>query len=678
MKNYRLFSIFLVLLLIPSNLFAQNPKTEEVLLPTQKSKILEEFAKPFVSLPTTQLPKKEEKPLVGVQESKVKVAEKKTPVETDLEQVVVTATRNPQPLYQLALPVTVIRREQIEAEGVLQATDILRSVPGLAVVRSGRRGRTTSLFLRGSNANQVLFMIDGIQYSSPTTGFFDATNLLLEDVERIEVIKGPQSTLYGSEAMGGVVNIITRKGKLGRPKLEGRFEYGSQKSFYESGSVSGGAGPVDYFASMGRLDSDVGTANRRVEKDRYQNMDISGRVGIKLPFNSRLDTNYQFITGFSPLDDGAFRNDVNRWQKTKDNVIGTALTMNPFSWLTEIFKFSVFDERLVSIDPGDPGLRVPQAESVFKLDTQIYTLDWQNTVRPFEGNTITGGYEFQVQRGDNRTFDRIIRNSGFYIQDQQAFWDRLFLTAGARLEENSSFGDSLNPKVSAAYLLKETGTKFKGSFGTGFRTPTLNELFFPNFGNPVLQPEESRSFDWGFEQDIPFINAHFETAMYHNHFDNLIQAVPKAGGGIIAANTGKATMDGIELILSCEPIPGFFSLSGFYAYLATKDKSLAGGPLIRRPKNSGGINANFHWKKWSLNLDANLVGNRRDRTFAAGRPPFEVNTGYGMLDIMFGYEIFKGWELYFRGENITDTNYTEVVGFPSSGALFFGGVRAKV
>ena len=691
MNRFVAFSVALLFLFQP-NLFAQKTKTPVDLEPSsamQAQTTAFESSEPS-SAPVhgPQFPTEEEKLLVAVQESKIKllaqkksVPEKKSQpmvLESTADPVIVTATRNPQPLSQIGLPVSIITRKQIEREGEIQALDALRAIPGMTVVRSGTRGRTTSLFLRGANANQTLFMVDGVQYTSPTTGFFDITNLMLEDIERIEVIKGPQSDLYGSEAMGGVINIITRTGSKGRPKVSGQFQYGSEYTFYEAGSVSGGVGPVDYFGTITRMDSLAGVGKRRIEGDGYQDINVTGRGGIQLPFNSKLDTSYRFISGLTSLDDGTFRNDINRWSKTKDNVVTSVLTLNPFTWLTETIKGSYFDERLLSVDPGNPGLARPERESAFKLDARIYTLDWQNTVRLFSTNTVTAGYQFEVQRANNRTIDKIIRDGGYYVQDQQSFWDRLFLTAGARLEDNSAFGNSFNPKVSAAYLLKETKTKFKASFGTAFKTPTMNELYFPNFGNLNLLPEKSRGYDWGIEQQLPFLDASIEADMYHNSFENLIQALPAPGGRFIAQNTGKATMDGIELILNCKPIPGFLELSGFYSYLITHDKSIAGGELVRRPKNSGGVNVNLHFlKKWNFNIDASLVGSRKDRTGMARRPPVEINNGYGLINLMLSYDLMDHWQIYGKAENVTNTDYDEVLGFQTSGALFFGGVKMK-
>ncbi|MBI4397669.1 MAG: TonB-dependent receptor [Candidatus Omnitrophica bacterium] len=633
-----------------------------------------------VSSAKLKYPQPAQKSFVDAQESKVKVstAGQAAHPASVTEPIVVTATRHAQPVSQIALPVTVITREDIERQGDLQVYDALRSVPGLTILRSGPRGRVTSLFLRGANSNQVLFMVDGVEYTSPGTGNFNPTNILLEDIERIEVIKGPQSTLYGSDAMGGVIHVITRKGKLGRPKINGKIEYGSERTLYEAGTVSGQIGKFDYLGSIARLDSTTGTAKRRIENDRYEDINVSGRGGMRLPANSKLELNYRFMSGFTPVDDGAFLNDSNRWSKTKDNTLGTFLTLNPFTWLKNILKFSYFDERTLSVDPADSGLRRPQIESVFKLDAQVYTFDWQNEIRPFETNTVTGGYEYEIQRADNRTFDRILRNGGYYIQDQQSFWDRLFLTAGVRLEENNAFGNSLNPKISAAYLIKKTNTKFKADFGTGFRTPTLNQLYFPNFGNPGLRPEESRSFDWGVEQTLPFWDSKIGADMYHTHFNNLIQAVanPLKPGWSMAANTGKAVVDGIELSVDSQPIKKVLTLSGFYSYMVTVDKSLAGSALLRRPKNSGGVTVNLHlWDKWNLNVDANFVGNRKDSSFVFGRPRFEVNKGYGILNAKLSYDVTKYWQVYAHGENITNEDYEDVLGFQTSGALLFGGVK---
>ncbi|MBI4971933.1 MAG: TonB-dependent receptor [Candidatus Omnitrophica bacterium] len=645
------------------------------------------------------LPKEDEKPLVGAQESKVKVIDQKTADEIkkrnesaaapfypdqggynnylQVDPLIVTATRSAQPMSHVGLPMTVITREQIEREGDMQVIDVLRNVPGVNVVRNGSRGRTTSVFIRGANGNHTLFMINGVEVSSPATGAYDPTNLNVEDVERIEIIRGPQSTLYGSEAIGGVINVITREGKPNtRPHVEGQFEYGTQRTFDENGAVSGGFGPVTYFGSFSRIDTGAGVASRRLEHDNYQDTNATGRFTVKLPMNSKIDTNYKFTRGYTPIDDGSFLNDTNAWTKTRDNLISSALTMNPFSWFTQTVKMSEFDSRMVSVDPPD---NLFDWDSVFKLDSKIYTLDLQTNIRPFETNTITYGYEYQVQKADNRYFDQILRNNGFYLQDEQAFFNRLFLTGGARIENNFQFGKALNPKISASFLIHETGTKLKASYGTGFRAPALNELYFPFYGNPALRPETSRTYDWGFEQQLPIWNAQLGMDMYHSSFKNLIQAVPGGVFGFQAGNTGKAFTDGIELSLSCEPIKDFMQLHGNYTFLHTEDKGTDGGPLIRRPKQSGGVDVNFHlFKKWNVNLEGLFVGNRQDKSFDFTRPPRETNFGYGILNAMLSYDISKYLQIYGRAENLTDTSYSEAIGYQGSGSLFFGGVKAKV
>lgn len=673
MKICFLVTGLLAVFLFSPSAIAQKSESA-VVAPIEKPVISQKDTTLLTEAKSQPLPKEEEKPLVSTQESKARLV----PPPARLEPVVVAATRVEQPLSQIALPVTVISRERIEQESDLQLIDTLRTVPGVNVVRSGTRGRTASIFIRGANSNHTLFMVDGVQVSSPTTGDFNPTNLSLEGVERIEIIRGPQSTLYGSDAIGGVINIITRRGsgKGIRPSITGQFEYGSEYTFSESGTLSGNLGPFNYFGSVSRLDTDAGVAKRLLEKSTYQDTNVAGRMSVALPHGSELDFIYHFTHAFSPFDDGTFRNDVNALSKSNDNVFSTVLKLNPFSWLTETIKGSFYHSTLFSVDHADPNTaqRDPRP---FELDAQIYTFDFQNDIRPFETNTLTAGYELEVQRADNKSFDRILRNNGFYIQDQQVFWDRLFLTAGIRFEDQSAFGNSTNPKFSAAYLLKETGTKFKGSFGTAFRAPTLNQLFFPNFGNPDLQPEESRSYDMGFEQELPFWRSHFDLSLFHTHFENLIQFIVVAGR-FQPLNTGKATSDGVEMALDFEPIDGILQTRGYYTYMMTKDKSIAGGELTRRPMHAGGVNLNLHlFDRWNLNLDAQFAGDRNDRTGIRGRPTVEINKGYPKLDLTLSYDLFGDWQIYGRAENIMDTDYDEVLGFQNSGALFFGGVKFK-
>jgi vitamin B12 transporter len=582
---------------------------------------------------------------------------------------VVTASRVPQPLEVLSSSTTVITKEDIAREKAQTVTEVLRNVPGLHLNKFGGPGRQVNVFTRGANTNHTLVMIDGVQVNSPTSGDFDFSKLTTENIERIEVIRGPQSTLHGSDAVAGVINIITEKGSE-KPRLESWSEYGTLRTFYEGQTFSGSWKGYSLSTSWSRLDTDgLG------ENDELEDTSASTKFDAKLSDKADFDFLYRYSNGLVGIDDGAFRQDPNRFSKARQNVLASILTHRPVEGWEQKLKFSFFHDMLLSVDPPNAG--TTERESRFKLDTNVYTLDWQHDLALGEHDIFTLGYEFEHARSDNKTFNKILRNHGWYFQNLLELWDRLYLTAGIRFEENQAFGFDANPKFGLAYLHRETGTKFKANFGTAFRAPTLNQLFFPNFGNPTLQPEESVGFDFGLEQGLLSEKVSFGATYFYNYFDELIQSVPQPGGGSLAENVGKSRSRGVELEGTLRPF-AHVELKAFYTFLEAetiRDRE----PLIRRPKHSGGLT--FHWKltervDWNVNLS--VLDERYDSTFATGRPRRELAPNFAKLDTTITVALNKHVEFYTRIENLNEEDDDEVLGFDSPGAQFFGGMRVRL
>ena len=591
------------------------------------------------------------------------------------EVIMVTATRTETPVSQLPDSVSIISREQIDQQKATTIFEALRSVPGLNIRKSGSIGRQSEMTIRGSSTSQVLVMIDGVQVNSATTGTFNFANLTTDNIERIEVVRGAQSTLYGSDAMGGLINIVTRKGK-GKPKFSIRSEFGTlERTFNESINSSGSLGKFNYSVDVARVDSDG-----RGSDDDYDKTNISSKFGYKISETINFDAAMRYNDSMVALDDGAFRQDPNRFSQSEDFNMNAVVNQSLTDWWSQSLKFSFADSDLVSIDRANPGT-AETTNSRFRLDTHIYTGNWQHTLKYRDIDTFVVGFEFENQSADNRTFDETLINRGWYFQNQLKLWDRFFFNAGLRLDDNNTFGKDVNPKLSIAYHLKETDTKFKANYGKGFRGPTLNQLFFPNFGNPILDPEESESYDLGFQQYLFDDKFFFGVTYFNNRFSNLIEAVDTGGFVFEARNLGFVRTEGIEAEAVIKPFEGL-TLRGTFTKTNTRDG--AKKELRRQPRKQGSVNINYSFlDKFNINVDDTIVGNSRDGTDGGGitptgRPTIRTNTGVHKLDAALSYDYSEHLQVYTRAENVLDIQYDEILGFRSAGARFFFGVKLSM
>lgn len=582
----------------------------------------------------------------------------------------VTATRREISVEKSTRFVTVLTREDIEKSGAVFVPDLLRALPGVTVTQSGPLGRTVGLFVRGMNANQTLIMVDGVEINSPTTGQGELTDLTtenitsVENIERIEILRGPQSTLYGSEAMAGVVNIVTKTGK--RPfGAEGRFEFGTDETFYEAGVAEGKWRTFSFSGSGSRLDTEGPGEN-----DGFEDTRVTGHAKIEVTDKSNLEVAFHFYNALVGIEDGSFRQDPNRWQRSREQILNNVYTLQLFDGWEQSFKYSFFHDMLFSVDPPDPG--TTQTESRFKLDTDRHTFEWQNHFFLGDFDVLTAGYEFEHNRSNNKTFDRIIRNHGWFLQNELTLWQDWTLVAGVRIDDNQFFGTKASPLVSSGYWFEKTQTKLKGSFGRGFRAPTLNELFFPGFGNPDLLPEQSWGWDTGVEQYFWHKKIMLSAAYFHNSIKNLIQFT---GRPLRAQNIARGKTQGVETEFKVSPLENLeFRIN--YTYLDAIDAD-TGKRLIRRPWHSGRAGLSYGFWKFRFNLDWVFVGPREDRTDIAARPPREKNPGYTRLDALLTFDFNKWFQVYFRGENLTDDHYDEVLGFDNPTARLFVGTKAR-
>jgi vitamin B12 transporter len=588
---------------------------------------------------------------------------------TQLEPTVVTATRTETPLRELGSSITVITQEDIAKRQVITVADALRTVPGLDVLQSGGPGKVTSVFLRGANSNQTLVLIDGVEMndpSSPNNGF-DFANLTVDNVERIEVLRGGESSLYGSDAMGGVINIITKKG-AGKPTYSVRGEGGSYDTFKVGGAVSGGTDQVDYSLNASHLETQGFSAADRLwgnpERDAYRNSTVDTRVGVHPLDNLDFGWNLRYNEGKTGIDSDypTPHDDPNYTGIVKELYTRgfTRLKLLDNLWEQTLgVAYSRTDRR--NVNPSDPANPFG-----FKSDYlgEKVKVDWQNIVHLHETNTLTLGIEDEEDRLTSTT-DAIGAKSyntqGYYLLDQISLWQRWFTTAAVRYDENNRVGGKVTWRVTQALVFDETGTRLKGGYGTGFKVPSLVDLYDRFAGNPDLSPETSRNWDVGVEQDFWDQRIRLGATYFHNNFDNLIQYT-----GVRVENINRATAEGVENFVQLSPLDDL-TLRGTYTYTHALNDT-TGQRLVRRPTNKGSFEANYRFlEKADLNLTLLMVGDKDD--VGGTRVP-----GYVVANLAGGYRINEYIRLFARVDNLFDKKYQELYGFGTSRVAGYGGI----
>ncbi|MDN3515273.1 MAG: TonB-dependent receptor [Candidatus Brocadia sp.] len=591
-------------------------------------------------------------------------------VQEDEKVMVITPTRTKQLLKDVGSSVSIITEKDIENSKSPLLLDVLRQTPGLEVTRTGPMGGVTSLFLRGASSAQTLVFVDGVRMNSPTAGGFDFANLTTDNIERVEILRGPQSTLYGSAAMGGVVNIITKKG-AGDTKVTLGTEYGMRDTYRESINVSGGKEKFDYSIGASYLKTHgISQASSGSEKDGYENFTGSARLGWNFLNNGRIDTTIRGFHSDYELDGFSFAagliDDPDRHQTTDEILFSTKVSKTFFDLWTPSFLISVNDTDLKGFDPTDES-------GEFHIPTRLWRLEHQSDFSLFEIDTVTVGYEYEIKEGENAgLFDReTFWNNAVFAENQIKLFDSLTWTIGIRRDDYSTFGNHVTYRTTASYNIEEIGIRFHSSWGTGFRAPSINELFYPYYGNPDLKPEESKGWDFGVGKELLKGKLTMDITYFKNDFDNLITPAIQPDGSYMAENIAKAVSEGIEAVLTYKPFTKL-SLTGTYTYTDTRDKDKdKDRQLPRRPRNRAtlGIDAQPLAK---LNLNITGVMDR-DRIDSDGK----VMDNYWTVNLATRYDITQSMTAYVRFENLFDYHYEEVPGYGSLGFTAYCGLEFK-
>jgi vitamin B12 transporter len=554
----------------------------------------------------------------------------------------------------------------------------MATVPGLNVVQTGGPGGQTSVFIRGTNSNHAKVLIDGIDVGDPTTpnGAFDLAHLLTADMAQVEVLRGPQSGLYGSDAIGGVISIVTQKGE-GPARWTASNEAGSFGTFNQTVGVSGSQDNFNYAFNIAHLHaSDVPVTpfqllppGQQAIGNNYDNMTYSAKTGVNL--NEYLTWNsvlrYTEATLLSTGDSLGAGPDAQQTRQSSHEFFGREEAV--WSLLDGRIK-NYFGANYTHYWDSDQGPLDPVSNIT---DGSRLKFDWHSVTEVAAGQNLLVGLEREDSRLDQTGFSAKTGNQAGFVEWQSNFAKRFFLTANIREDDNDSFGDHMTYRIAPAVLIPFTDTTIKASYGTGFKAPTLSQLFqsFPPFffSNPNLKPEESRGADVGFEQPLFNDRIRFGSTYFKNNITDLINS-NAAGNSLI--NVDQAITEGTESFITAS-IVDRVKVRADYTFTRAVDAS-TGLQLIRRPKEKFSVTT--IWNPIDpLTLSATVLHvsdwNDNDRDFTTSL----VAPGYTIVNLRADYAINDQLKVFGRIDNVANVHYQNPTGFLAPGLGVFGGIR---
>lgn len=588
------------------------------------------------------------------------------------QQVVVSATRVPTSIDRVGSSISVITSEDLENAQIQDVSEALSLVPGVSIARNGGPGQVTTLFLRGAQPGFTRVMIDGVELNDPSGigTAYDFAHLNVSGIERIEILRGPQSTLYGGDAMAGVINIITRKGE-GAPSSYVHAEGGSYGTWRLGAGTQGRTNAFDYAFDLSQHQTD-GFSNFDEqdgfsERDGYRNTTLSGRVGMELTELMSLDTVARYTRAESDYDtfDGSY---VPTEQGRTENeeafvrVEGRALLLDG-AWDQTLGASRTMHRRDFVDTPG-------VEDSSF--DSDILAVNWQNNLLS-DINTFTFGIDWQEDESETSgSASERYDVTGYYLQDTLSPLEHWDTTLGVRIDDHSEFGSETTYRLTTAYLLEELNTKLKGSWGTGFKAPSLFELFADSpfvTGNPNLKPQTSEGWDAGFEQSLFEDQIRFGVTYFDISYEDLIAYrfdSMEAPGTYV--NQNEADSSGVEAFIEARPHERI-NLRLDYTYLDNEDRSGDNVFELRRPKNQVSGTVSYRaTDDLSLTLYGVYVGSRLDYG------DIELDE-YTLLHLAARYDLSDAWECYVRVENLLDEDYQQVASYGTAGIAAYAGVK---
>ena len=598
-----------------------------------------------------------------------------------LDTIVVTATKIETPLRQVSSSIAVITADDIERSSQNTVAGVLRDVGGLSMAQAGGTGKNASVFLRGAESSYTLFLIDGIEVNdamSPGRGYNPA-HLTVDQVERIEVLYGSQSTLYGSDAIAGVVNIITKRGE-GKPKIGASFEGGALGTFRSRAGLSGGTDSYQYAIDGSFLNARGISANALgdMEEDGYRNTTVGGRFGATSAANASVDLTFRYTDGRADIDNGAGPDgdDPNRVNSSRQLFVRPSATLELWSqrW-KQTLGYSLVDHSREDDNPVDEN---QETASNSTFDARLHKIDWQNTLMLSGGSTLVFGAETETEQGESESkgrfpskFDRrTARMTGVYLQELLQYGNTLFATLGVRADHHSRYGSKVTYSIAPNAYFEVSGTRIKGAYGTGYKAPSLFQLH-SSFGDSTLQAGTSKSWEAGLEQYLADQKLVAGVTYFDNTFDNMVGWDSETSS---YKNVFKATSRGMELTGRYVGIEGT-SLRAYYTLSDSKDHE-SDEQLLRRPRHSGGIVLDQRVRQGvDLNMSFRFWGERRDNDFSTWPATPVTLDGYGTVNVAANWKVTPNIQLFGRIDNLLNAEYEEILGYGTVGITGYIGVK---
>ncbi len=617
-----------------------------------------------------------------------------------LTDIVITATRTPSNTLELANSISTIDSSEIINKNSFNTFDLIKNEYGLSFSQQGTKGSVSNVYIRGANSSHTLVLIDGVEVNLPSdpSNFYNFFSLSTENISRIEVLRGPQSTLYGSNALAGVINIISAQG-TGKPAINLSAEGGSYNTFKGTLTSLGKLDKFNYSVALSRIKSDGYSAASEkygnTERDGYQLDNINSILGYKFSDNFKTDLVIRYNKSNSDLDQSSgspeFWDDPTYiFDQEEFFIRGQAkLNLVDNKW-NQRFGLTYFSNvREYSFDTSAASFY----SSWSNYDGKKYKADWQNDFHFFRNNLITAGAEFELEETSSEYYlfssfnppdyasiiPKVDVNTfGFFVQDQFKTGESFFGTIGVRLDNNSQFGNAFTYRIAPAYMFWETGTKLKATFGTGFKAPSLFYLYDPLYGNPDLDPEKSLGWDAGVEQFIWSEGFSFGATYFFNKFDDMFGFDPFTFKTI---NINKAETKGVEIFIKAALTDGL-DIKANYTYTNAKDKSENTADfdkkLVRRPEHKAGLFLSYSFtQSTNTNIEFIYVGKREEPDFM-NYPSRIIMPDYFLVNLAAHYDVFSFLRLQGRIENLLDKQYEEIYGYGTAGFSVYGGISLKV
>jgi outer membrane cobalamin receptor len=623
------------------------------------------------------------------------------------ESVVVTATGKDMSESQVGATISVLDRQTIDQRHALSTIDLLRTIPGVVAVRAGGVGNLTGVFVRGGESTHNKVLLDGMPLNDPG-GSFNFASISPENIERIEVLRGAHSALFGSDAMASVIQLFSTRPDSGRPQIHVTADAGNYRTAHLSAGVGARSTLVEYSVFGSRLQTDNREPNN---ENRTSTVSGSATRWTKSGASARFLARGEFGRTGTPGTTAFGRPDLDAFFRHRDGSflggwsqpLGSRVTQQAsYSYIVTKYRST----NVIADPPYTPrfgdlvGAFGSNSDFLYDSETELerHRFDYRADAVVARNQTVTAAFAYDGERGvltnhrsaaDPQRPER--NNTGTTVQ-YEAATDRVSLVGGVRFEHNGSFGFYAAPRVAVSWLVRSSsdavgGTRLRGSIGRGIKEPLFIQSYSPSpsfLGNSNLRPERSRGFDFGVEQRFLGERVAIEATYFANRFDDLISLGPVDPTTFNARyeNIGETRASGLELA-GAAIVAGALRIGGGYTLLDSEViRSISSSPifapgrqLYRRPRHSGSLQASYARDRVSVALGGLFVGSRVDSDF--NFPSLTSNVGYATWNASVSFRVARPTSLFVTIDNIADADYMEPLGYRGLGRTARAGIRAR-